>query len=313
MNIKGTAVIDANSTFQGGTFGGFGTLKQLGNANFDQTTLLEVSTEFASGGTNTVAAIAELQLANDAEIKAGAIFQGDGILHNLAGSELILADGAEIGVALSNAGRLEVGASPGSATVQDFAQSASGMLALELGGVALEDFDQLIVDGAATLGGALSIDLIDSFIPDPLDSFTILTAMTLLGSFANVANGERLETVDGIGSFQVSYDGSSDRVSLFSFLAQYSADFDTDGDVDGNDLTKWELSFGADDMADADNDNDSDGKDFLFWQRQHGSGITSLTAAGTAVPETASGILLMLGMVVILTGSRMVVPKLNSA
>ncbi len=46
------------------------------------------------------------------------------------------------------------------------------------------------------------------------------------------------------------------------------ADFDNDGDVDGNDLAQWEDNFGADANADADSDGDSDGADFLAWQRQ---------------------------------------------
>ena len=64
----------------------------------------------------------------------------------------------------------------------------------------------------------------------------------------------------------------------------FSADFDTDGDVDGADLARWETSYGADDLADADDDSDSDGLDFLAWQRQY-TGSTALAATTEAVPE----------------------------
>ncbi len=47
-----------------------------------------------------------------------------------------------------------------------------------------------------------------------------------------------------------------------------SADFDNDGDVDGNDLAQWEGDFGLNGDSDADGDADSDGADFLAWQRQ---------------------------------------------
>src|SRR5690606_628727 len=42
-----------------------------------------------------------------------------------------------------------------------------------------------------------------------------------------------------------------------------TADFDNDGDVDGDDLTMWEGGFGNSDAGDADGDGDSDGADFL--------------------------------------------------
>ena len=57
------------------------------------------------------------------------------------------------------------------------------------------------------------------------------------------------------------------------FLA---ADFDDDGDVDGEDFLVWQLGFGivgdADrEDGDADNDEDVDGEDFLVWQSEFGS------------------------------------------
>jgi hypothetical protein len=63
----------------------------------------------------------------------------------------------------------------------------------------------------------------------------------------------------------------------------FSADFDLDGDVDGDDLDVWMASFGVSDGADADNDGDSDGADFLSWQQQLGS-VPAVIASG-AVPE----------------------------
>ncbi len=54
------------------------------------------------------------------------------------------------------------------------------------------------------------------------------------------------------------------------------ADFDNDGDVDGNDLAQWESSFGPNANADADGDLDSDGADFLAWQRQFTGSLSTL-------------------------------------
>jgi hypothetical protein len=63
----------------------------------------------------------------------------------------------------------------------------------------------------------------------------------------------------------------------------FTADFDNDGDVDGDDLTEWRNDFGPTAGSDADGDGDSDGADFLVWQQQLGSG-PAVPVAG-AVPE----------------------------
>ncbi len=63
------------------------------------------------------------------------------------------------------------------------------------------------------------------------------------------------------------------------------ADFDGDGDVDGDDLDDWQTAYGQDNGGDADQDNDSDGTDFLVWQREHTSPDGLQTAT---VPEPTS-------------------------
>lgn len=64
----------------------------------------------------------------------------------------------------------------------------------------------------------------------------------------------------------------------------YSADFNGDGRVDGDDLIQWQGDFGPNPGSDSDGDGDSDGADFLAWQRQVGSGVP-LQTANAAVPE----------------------------
>jgi len=105
-------------------------------------------------------------------------------------------------------------------------------------------------------------------------------------------------------------------------IAQLDGDFDNDGDVDGADflawqrdpglgsLTDWEEGFGgpiAAISADFDNDNDVDGFDFLTWQRDTNVGNLAdwesefgMTGgplvAASAVPEPATGLLLLMGL-----------------
>lgn len=82
----------------------------------------------------------------------------------------------------------------------------------------------------------------------------------------------------------------------FTITQGIAADFDDDDDVDGDDLTIWEGTFGATDAGDADGDGDSDGNDFITWQRQFG--LTSPPAAAAAgVPEPSTAALAMLALV----------------
>ena len=78
-----------------------------------------------------------------------------------------------------------------------------------------------------------------------------------------------------------------------SFL---SADFDSDGDVDFDDLDQWTGDFAKNGLSDADGDGDSDGADFLAWQRQLGSGTRGLESA-MSVPEPMSSSLIILAVI----------------
>ena len=68
-----------------------------------------------------------------------------------------------------------------------------------------------------------------------------------------------------------------------------AADFDDDGDVDGNDFLTWQAAFGTQcgigcqAEGDADGDGDTDGNDFLIWQQEFGSVLDG--QAGNTVPE----------------------------
>jgi hypothetical protein len=68
-----------------------------------------------------------------------------------------------------------------------------------------------------------------------------------------------------------------------------TADFDDDGDVDGDDLNVWKPAFGQDANADANGDGFSDGADFLVWQQELGSTAPPVSA----VPEPCCGALII--------------------
>jgi hypothetical protein len=101
----------------------------------------------------------------------------------LTGSGLIVGN-------VRNAGVLAVG-SPGVAgrlTIRgDYTQSAAGALRLEIGGRnAGVDFDQLVVTGQASLGGTLAVALVNGFVPAHGDTFQVLTAGSLQGTFTTL-------------------------------------------------------------------------------------------------------------------------------
>ena len=128
---------------------------------------------------------------------------------------------------MQNNGLLSPGMSPGTFNVEtDYTQSSTGELLIEL--ASASSFDQLAVTGEATLDGTLNVNLIDGFIPSVGQSFTFLTADDVDGMFTT----ESLPSVPG-RIFDVIYNPQS---VVLTVLPAFTADFDEDGDVDGDDL-----------------------------------------------------------------------------
>ncbi|MBN2561626.1 MAG: hypothetical protein JXQ75_11920 [Phycisphaerae bacterium] len=58
---------------------------------------------------------------------------------------------------------------------------------IEVGGLIQgTDFDYLDVSGSASLAGTLEVELIGAFVPEPNDTFEILTAASVNGAFDTV-------------------------------------------------------------------------------------------------------------------------------
>jgi len=115
---------------------------------------------------------------------------------------------------------------PGKTTITgnySVSASSAAVLAIDLSGTTpasvFQDtatkYDNVSVSGTATLGGALSVTLINSFVPPSSGTFTVLTAAAVTGSFNNVASGSRLTTTDGLGSFVVTATGAAVTLSNF--------------------------------------------------------------------------------------------------
>jgi autotransporter-associated beta strand protein len=168
---------------------------------------------------------------------------------------------------------------------QNYTQQPDGKIKIDL--ASPTDFGRLTVTGQATLAGTLELALADGFVPAPA-SFDILDWGTLVGNFDTIEH-PLLPGFDW--DFTQLY--TTGVVSLGA--AGFAADFDNDGDVDADDLTRWQTGFGAGttrDQGDADGDLDVDGDDFLAWQRQLGSG-PGASPVNSAVPEPAGLALLL--------------------
>ena len=83
-----------------------------------------------------------------------------------------------------NSGFVLPGLSPGTLTIHgNYTQTASGVLQMEIGGIAANQFDRLIVTGAANLGGTLDVALVNGFTPPVGTNFPILQYGSRTGNF----------------------------------------------------------------------------------------------------------------------------------
>ena len=122
---------------------------------------------------------------------------------NLESGDSLIGSGT-LAANLVNAGTVSPGNSAGGITIEgNYTQESTGVLDIQLGGTtAGTQYDQLTVTGTATMAGTLNVSLIDGFIPQVGDSFTILPYSTRSGGFStlNVPEGYRW-------GFQYAYSG----------------------------------------------------------------------------------------------------------
>jgi autotransporter-associated beta strand protein len=168
---------------------------------------------------------------------------------------------------------------------------------LQLGGTTpATQFDQLAIDGAATLAGSITVNLLNGYVPAAGTSFEVLNATGgVAGTFDPLApsNGIVWETAYG--------------ANTLTLVSRFAADFNNDGQVTGGDLETWKLNVGLATGAtraqgDADADGDVDGSDFLAWQRYLGIAATPAIATVAAVPEPTSVALCSAAITVLLAG-----------
>ena len=125
-------------------------------------------------------------------------------------------------------GLVSPGNSPGRLNIAgNLTLLATSTSLFELGGtVQGTSYDFLSVSGTAIFDGTLQLKFVNSFqqSAQPTDTFTLLTASNALNtSFANVANGAQLLTVDGLGKFTVNFGSGSPFAANSLVLSNFVA------------------------------------------------------------------------------------------
>ncbi len=127
-------------------------------------------------------------------------------------------------------------------------QAVGSTLSVDIAGASPSNFDLVNVHGNALLGGNLQVSLSGAFTPSNINTFHILEAIgDIATSFANVANGQRVLTTNGLGSFRVNYGPASAFGPLAAndiILDQYQpillpGDYNNNGAVDAADYVVW--------------------------------------------------------------------------
>ena len=157
----------------------------------------------------------------------------------------ISGNGTLIGAVTINAGNFRPGNSPGRINITgDLTLDTT--TEIEVGGTEPGTGHDWVFqeggDNGVTLGGTLELSLLEDFRCEITgsDSFEVMSSdLPISGSFANVASGARLDTTDGLGSFQVDYTGSN-AVTLSNFIANITPEPFEDW------VTRFDLQAGDD-------------------------------------------------------------------
>lgn len=274
------------------------------------------------GGTDSAAggeAFLRLFLNGRAEIGGQLKIWGDGLLHITGGrllvDEIDHSEGGEFdfesgllqvnhfdGDMLNEGGTLAPGPDAGTTTIiGDYTQQTDATLAIDIGGTSPGvTYDLVNISGDAILNGDLQLTVIDDFQPESADSFTVLSADSLIGVFDNVLSGQRLLTIDGSGSFVVNYGIGSPldetRVVLSAFEPSdiLAGDYNGDGVVSAADYVVWRNNLGETVELPGDT---TPGvvtqQDYDVWVLNFGNSASGSGSQLAAVPEPTATLLII--------------------
>jgi len=129
---------------------------------------------------------------------------------------------------VTNFGSIGAGNSAGSLRIDgSLSLQSSSMMSFEIGGLlATNEYDVLTVTNFVQFAGTLSLALLNNFLPDDSDTFTLLKFGSSSGSFANITGG-RVGLTNNLASFAVTQTATNLVLGGVTYT-------DSDGDGQGD-------------------------------------------------------------------------------
>lgn len=277
-----------------------------------------------------------LRLTTDGTYSGGTVVEGGTLrVDNTAGSATgtgsvtvfstgrLDGNGAMSGqVIVSNGALLAPGATLGSLDVGSLVLGSGSRAQFQLDlSQPVVKHDSVAVTGNANFeGGDLELQFLNFSFPMAGQSFSLLSASSITGAFANVASGQRLNTLEGGGSFLVQYGpGSSfnpNEIVISDFLpatVDLPGDYNEDGEVNAADYVTWRMHAGT--AFDLQNRNpllagNIGPADYQFWIDNFGAVAGTGSISTATVPEPACVIAWSLAIIGLLRPSRKVATDL---
>jgi T5SS/PEP-CTERM-associated repeat protein len=195
--------------------------------------------------------------------------------------------------------------SPGFSPAAVYAGSVTyaGALEIELAGTGSGQFDVIHHSGTAALGGALNVSLLSGFTPSAGNTFEIITAAGgITGTFASAA----FPVLSGL-MWQLDY-----QPNAVSLVVAVAGDYNHNGIVDAADYIIWRRMLGQTGTglaADGNGNGQIDSGDFDVWRAHFGqtAGSGSGVSTNATVPEPASALMLLVGLLAMCSRRRAIV------
>lgn len=203
---EGILCIGENSVFNGGPQGQY-----IGDGDVYIGAFSPACPDLSQGRSRTTRPVAKTASSLAVTMATPALFLAEGAV--VEADAVILDEGGVLGgdgaldLPITNAGTLSPGGvdSTGVFTVRaGYEQTAQGTLEIDFGGTTVgEDYDRLAVTGEAVLGGTLRLGLVDGHVPVIGESYTILTAGSVVGTFGTVEEPPDVELDVGYAGTEV--------------------------------------------------------------------------------------------------------------
>jgi autotransporter-associated beta strand protein len=263
-----------------------------GSASID----LDIPAAISNGGINktspgTLRLAGNNTFAGGVTVSAGTLWidsaigsaTGTGLVNVLGGT---LTGSGAIAGSLESRSLVSPGLSPGTISVGGhYAQILDGELLIEIASAA--DFDTLLVTGDVDLDGKLTVHLLDDFVPSLGQTFAIITAADVDGTF-------EIEDLPDLTNLEldVVYNATSVALTVVSALP---GDYNSNGTVDAADYTVWRNNLGSGTSLPNDDTAGVGPDDYERWKTHFGesvggpgSGAAGTSPSQAAVPEPAT-------------------------